>query len=141
LFLYIGRNAVPLLLNDIFGPTCNYLSDLNHLLSTMPEVETQLSVQLRNILAYIAETRPTRSLHVQIARQTIDGAEQEVTSLFIEDRHNEAQAYQDYLAYLHRQINLDVRPLWSRLSNRACRPVGTDIVMRIACGRQDISLR
>ena len=108
MILYVGRNAVPLLLNDLFGPTCNSLSDLDHLLSTMPEVETTLSVQLRNILAYLAESRPARSLHVQIARQTIDGAEQEVASMLIEDRGSEAQAYQDFLPYLHRQINLEV---------------------------------
>ena len=108
MILYIGRNTVPLLLNDLFGPTCHSLSDLDHLLSTMPEVETTLSVQLRNILAYIAESRPARSLHVQIARQTIDGAEQEVVSMLIEDRGSEAQAYQDFLPYLHRQINLEV---------------------------------
>jgi protein transport protein SEC24 len=138
MILYIGRNAVPLLLNDLFGPTCNYLSDLDHLLSTMPEVDSTLSVQLRNILAYISDTRPARSLHVQIARQTIDGAEQEVASLLIEDRHNEAQAYQDFLLYLHRQINLEVFILL-RLTN--CRRVETGITMRIACGLLDFSVR
>jgi protein transport protein SEC24 len=108
MILYIGRNVVPLLLNDLFGPACNSLSDLDPLQSAMPDLDTQISLQLRNILAYISETRPARSLFVQIARQTMDGAEQELSSLLIEDRNNEAQAYQEFLAYLYRQINLEV---------------------------------
>lgn len=140
MILYIGRNAVPLLLNDLFGPTCNSLSDLDHLLSTMLEIETTLSVQLRNILAYIAESRPARSLHVQIARQTMDGAEQEVASMLMEDRHNEAQAYQDFLPYLHRQINLEV-PSFAIQVLLNSRRTETGIVMRIACGVVDFSVR
>jgi protein transport protein SEC24 len=108
MFLYIGRNAVPLLLNDLFGPSCNSLSDVNALHSTMPDVDSHLAVQLRNLLGYISETRLSRSLHVQITRQTLDGAEHELMSLLVEDRNNEAQAYQEFLAYLHRQINLEV---------------------------------
>jgi len=108
MILYIGRHAVPLLLNDLFGPSCNSLADLNPLLSTMPQLDTQISTQLRNILTYISETRPARALHVQIARETMDGAEQEVTSLLVEDRFSEAQAYHEFLPFLHRQINLEV---------------------------------
>ena len=105
-----------LLLNDLFGPTCNSLEDLNHLMSTMPKLDTQISIQLHNILTYIAETRPARALHVQIARQTMDGAEQEVTSLLVEDRFSEAQAYHEFLPFLHRQINLEVTLLYIRIS-------------------------
>src|SRR5271170_763987 len=108
MILYIGRNAVPLLLNDLFGLSCNSLADLDPLQSTMPEVETQLSTQLHNIIAYIRETRHTKSLFVQIARQLMDGAEQEFSSLLIEDRQSDAQSYHEYLPYLHRQINMEV---------------------------------
>ena len=108
MILYIGRNAVPLLLNDLFGPSCHSLSDLDSMQSGIPVLDTQLSLQLRNTIAYISETRLARSLHIQIARQTIDGAEHEFASLLVEDRNNEAQAYPDYLAYLHRQINMEV---------------------------------
>ena len=108
MILYIGRNVVPLLLNDLFGPSFNSLSDLDPVQCTMPELATTISRQLRNTIAYIRETRPTRSLFVQIARQTIDGAEHEFASLLMEDRNNEAQAYHEYLAYLHRQINMEV---------------------------------
>jgi protein transport protein SEC24 len=117
MILYIGRNVVPLLLNDLFGPSYNSLSDLDPLQSTMPDLNTQLSIQLRNTIGYISETRPTRSLFVQIARQTMDGAEQEFSSLMIEDRNNEAQAYHEYLAYLHRQINMEVKLLYSLRSD------------------------
>ena len=108
MILYIGRNAVPLLLNDLFGPSCNSLLDLDPLQSTLPQLDTLISRQLRNVINYISETRPTRALFVQIARQTMDGAEHEFASLLVEDRNNEAQAYQEYLMYLHRQINMEV---------------------------------
>ena|SRR5438552_2131928 len=111
MILYIGRNAVPLLLNDLFGPSYNILSDLNPMLPTMPDLDTQLSIQLRNLIFYISETRLARSLHVQIARQTLDGAEQEFASLLVEDRNNEGQSYLEYLPYLHRQISMEVLPL------------------------------
>jgi protein transport protein SEC24 len=108
MFLYLGRNAVPLLINDLFGPTVNHLSDLDPLRCTLPELDSLISVQLRNILGYIAQSRPARALYVQITRQTLDGAEHEFASLLVEDRNNEAQAYQEFLAYLHRQINAEV---------------------------------
>jgi hypothetical protein len=139
MFLYIGRNAVPLLMNDLFGPSCNLLSDVNVLHSTMPEVDSSLSIQLRNILAYISETRLSRSLHVQITRQTLDGAEHELMSLLIEDRNNEAQAYHEFLAYLHRQINLEVHRLQFDLLTS--RRVVIVIEMKIACGLQSFSHR
>ena len=108
MYLYIGRNAIPLLLNDLFGPGCNSLSDLNPLHSTLPQVDSQISTQLHNLLAHISESRPSRSLHIQFVRQTLDGAELEFSTLLVEDRNNEAQAYTEFLAYLHRQINLEV---------------------------------
>jgi len=108
MYLYLGRNAVPLLLNDLFGPGCNLLSDLNPLHSSLPEVDSLLSTQVRNLLAYINESRPSRSLHIQIVRQSLDGAELELGTLLIEDRNNEAQAYTEFLTYMHRQINLEV---------------------------------
>jgi len=108
MFLYIGRNSIPLLLNDLFGPSCNSLSDINPLHSTLPQVDSQISTQLHNLLAYISESRPSRSLHIQLVRQTLDGAELELLTLLVEDRNNEAQAYTEFLAYLHRQINMEV---------------------------------
>jgi protein transport protein SEC24 len=108
MFLYIGRNAVPLLISDIFGPSSTSLSDLNPVQSHLPDLSSQLSTQIRNIISYIQESRPSRSLHIQLTRQTIDGAEHEFASLLIEDSNNEAQAYTEFLPYLHRQINSEV---------------------------------
>ena len=108
MFLFIGRTAVPLLLNDLFGPTCNSLADLDPLLTSVPETGAPISTQLRNLLAYVSESRPAKALFVQITRETLDGAELELHTMLIDDRNNEAQAYQEYLAYLHRQINLEV---------------------------------
>ena len=73
-----------------------------------PPLDTPISIQLRNTIAYIKEIRPSRGLFIQIARATIDGAEHEFSSLLVEDRNNEAQAYGEYLPYLHRQINMEV---------------------------------
>jgi hypothetical protein len=139
MFLYIGRNAVPLLVNDLFGPSYNLLSDINVLQSTMPEVDSLLSIQLRNILAYISETRLSRSLHVQITRQTLDGAEHELMSLLVEDHNNEAQAYHEFLPYLHRQIHLEVFRLLFGLLTRRRVVIVTET--KIACGPQSFSHR
>jgi hypothetical protein len=108
MFLFIGRTAVPLLLNDLFGPMCNSLADLDPLLTSLPDTGAPISTQLRNLLAYVAESRPARALFVQIVREELDGAELELHTMLVEDRNNEAQAYHEYLAYLHRQINLEV---------------------------------
>src|SRR5271156_1290264 len=114
MFLFIGRTAVPLLLNDLFGPTCNSLADLDPLLTSVPDTGASISTQLRNLLAYVGESRPARALFVQIVRETLDGAELELHTMLVEDRNNEAQAYHEYLAYLHRQINLEVLPCLNR---------------------------
>ena len=108
MILYLGRHVVPLLLNDLFGPLCNALADLDFQMTVPPPLDTPISIQLRNTIAYINETRPSRALCIQIARATMDGAEHEFSSLLVEDRNNEAQAYGEYLPYLHRQINMEV---------------------------------
>jgi len=108
MILYLGRHVVPLLLNDLFGPTFNSLTDLDFQQSVLPVLDTPISLQLRNTIAFIRETRPARALFIQIARATIDGAEHEFSSLLVEDRNNEAQAYTEYLPYLYRQINMEV---------------------------------
>jgi protein transport protein SEC24 len=111
MILFLGRHVIPLLLNDLFGPQFNHLKDLDFQMTILPSLETQISIQLRNTIAYIRETRPARALFIQLARQTMDGAEHEFSSLLVEDRNNEAQAYGEYLPYLHRQINMEVCPL------------------------------
>jgi protein transport protein SEC24 len=108
MILFLGRHVVPLLLNDLFGPQINHLKDLDFQMTILPSLETQISIQVRNTIAYIRESRPARALFIQLARQTMDGAEHEFSSLLVEDRNNEAQGYGEYLPYLHRQINMEV---------------------------------
>jgi hypothetical protein len=71
-----------------------------------------------------------------MTRQALDGAEHEFASLLVEDRNNEAQAYQEFLAYLHRQINLEVILSRNVLTYRR---VEIDITTRIACGERNSS--
>jgi protein transport protein SEC24 len=111
MMLYLGRSVSPLFLNDLFGPNCNSLADLDPLNSSLPEIEGQLSLQVRNIIAYIRQSRPSRSLQIQITRQTLDGAEHEFNAMLVEDRNNESQSYLEYLAYLHKQVAMEVCPL------------------------------
>jgi len=129
--LYLGRNVAPLLLNDLFGPTCNSLGDLDPLNSSLPEIDTMLSLQVRNIINYIRQSRPTRSLHLQITRQTLDGAEHEFKAMLVEDRNNEAQSYGEFLPYLHRQVNLEVIHPQTNLTHSR---VEVDIMMKTASG-------
>ena len=56
--------------------------------TTLPDLPTRLSAQMRNILSYFEE-RTGRSLPVLIARQNIDGTEIEFSNMLIEDSNNE----------------------------------------------------
>jgi len=107
MMLYLGRNISPLFLNDLFGPACNSLADIDSLNSSLPELDGTLSLQVRNIIAYIRQSRPSRSLYIQVTRQTLDGAEHEFNALLVEDRNNESQSYLEFLPYLHKQVSME----------------------------------
>lgn len=106
--LWLHAQVSPNLLEDLFGPGCNSLKNLDPFLSSLPVLDTHLSAQVRNILQYMESTRGSKALTIQLARQGLDGAEYEFARLLYEDRNNEAQSYVDWLVHLHRTIQLEV---------------------------------
>lgn len=105
-YLYINKRVNPNLLRDLFGPTVEKSETLDAYLNELPEVDTPISIQARNIMAYLASLRGVKALSIQLARQELDGAEYEVSAMMVEDRNNEAMNYVDYLCHIHKHIQL-----------------------------------
>ncbi|KAF2457647.1 Sec23/Sec24 family protein [Lineolata rhizophorae] len=105
--LWLHAQVSPNLLEDLFGAGRSSLKDLDPFTSALPVLETHLNAQARNMLQYLATTRGSKALTLQLARQGLDGAEYEFARLLVEDRNNEAQSYVDWLVHIHRQIQLE----------------------------------
>lgn len=106
--LWIHSQVAPQLLTDLFGEGYDSLQALNPYLSELPELNTLLNAQVRNLLQYLKASRGSKALRIQLARQGLDGAEYEFAALLVEDRNNEAQSYVDWLVHVHKQIQLEV---------------------------------
>lgn len=78
------------------------------MLNELPVLETLLNAQVRNLLAYIAIVRGSKSATIQLARQGLDGSEFEFARMLVEDRNNEAQSYVDWLVHVHRAIQMEL---------------------------------
>ena len=106
--LWLHAQVSPNLLEDLFGENINGLESLDPYMSELPVLETHLNAQVRNILQYMQDTRGSKGLVVQLARQGFDGSEFEFARLLVEDRNGEAQSYVDWLVHVHRHIQLEV---------------------------------
>ncbi|GAA5940129.1 uncharacterized protein JCM15063_001715 [Sporobolomyces koalae] len=99
--LWLGQAVSPAILQDLYG--VENLDELDTRMTTLPDLPTLLSAQMRNILSCFEE-RTGRSMPVLIARQNIDGTEIEFSNMLIEDSNNEQFSYVDYLCYVHQSI-------------------------------------
>ncbi|GAA5904381.1 uncharacterized protein JCM6883_006470 [Sporobolomyces salmoneus] len=99
--LWLGQAVSPAILQDLYA--VENLDELDTRMTTLPDLPTRLSAQMRNILSCFEE-RTGRSLPVLIARQNIDGTEIEFSNMLIEDSNNEQFSYVDYLCYVHQSI-------------------------------------
>lgn len=74
----------------IFAPAQLHVADLRPLAqSTLPNLPTRLSAQLRNIITYFESRSGVGCIPVLIARQNIDGTEFEFSNMLVEDSNNE----------------------------------------------------
>ena len=109
--LWLHSHVSPNLLEDLFGPNHTSLQSLDSTSSSLPILETHLSAQVRNILAYWGSFRGSKSgdsIPIQLARQGLDGSEFEFARMLVEDRNNEAQSYVDWLVNVHRHIQMEL---------------------------------
>lgn len=106
--LWLHNQVSPNLLEDLFGEGKTSLQSLDAFSASIPVLETHLNAQVRNILQYLEDSRGSKGLAIQLARQGIDGAEYEFARLLFEDRNNEERSYVDWLVHLHRHIQMEV---------------------------------
>lgn len=108
ILLWLHAQVSPNLLEDLFGPGFDSLQALDPMMNKLPVLETHLNAQVRNLLAYIATIRGSKSATIQLARQALDGSEYEFARMLVEDRNNEQQSYVDWLVHVHRSIQMEL---------------------------------
>lgn len=101
--LWLGSSVSPQILLDLFGT--DDLAALGPRISRLPVLQTQLSIQVRNLIAHEETLRGGRVAPFLVARQNMDGAELEFGNMLVEDENNDMMSYVDFLCHLHRQIS------------------------------------
>ncbi|KAL8376896.1 hypothetical protein RB595_007837 [Gaeumannomyces hyphopodioides] len=117
--LWFHSQTSPNLIADLFGGGAGgeegvQLKALDAYTSAIPVLETHLNAQVRNIIEFLRTLRGSKGLSVQLARQSIDGAEYEFARMLVEDRNNEASSYVDWLVHIHKGVQLEVWPVGIR---------------------------
>lgn len=115
-FLWIGYNADPNLLRDVFGATTIENVDINQVsltqnplrmptdyFQTFPSQDNPTIHQLSSIISHVQSQR-ARFMPIVIVRQQLDQLEHQFKELLVEDVNNENQSYVDYLCSVHHDI-------------------------------------
>ncbi|CAE6413751.1 unnamed protein product [Rhizoctonia solani] len=102
MYIWVGDGVSPQILLDLFN--VENWDEIGPRTHSLPELQTHLSVQVRNIIMHGNLLRG-RVLPLHVVRQNMDGAEIEFSNLLIEDTNNDAMSYIDYLCFEHKQIN------------------------------------
>jgi protein transport protein SEC24 len=97
MFLFIGKDVLPEMLQNVFG--CTELSDVT---PDIPVLSNMHNTQIRNAISYLQALRP-RYMHLNICRQGLDqSVENRFANLLLEDRNFDNLSYVDYLIQVHR---------------------------------------
>ena len=99
MFVHVGRDVEPAVLEDLFG--ARQIGDVSS--STfLAERPNERSRQLHLLIGRVRQER-RRFLRLRVTR-TGDPLEHRVMSMMIEDRQNTGQSYVEFLCHVHRQI-------------------------------------
>ncbi|CDK26815.1 unnamed protein product [Kuraishia capsulata CBS 1993] len=107
LLLWLHTDVNPLLLQDLFGDHVTSLQQLDPNSSDLPEIDTHISLQLRNLCKYYAKFfLGSDFVPVHICRFRIDPNEAEFVEYLYEDQATDlTPSFPDYLTQLYKQVN------------------------------------
>ncbi|KAG5438368.1 hypothetical protein PCANB_002856 [Pneumocystis canis] len=107
-FLWFHNCVSPNLLKDLYGNEVFQLADINTQSVFLPNLNTRLSIQIRNIFLYFNTFYPGKTLMAYVSRQGLDKSANEFMAQLVEDKHSNSMSYVDFLCYIHRQIQLEL---------------------------------
>lgn len=114
-YVWVHQNANLLLIKDLFGDV-ESVSQLDPLMDELPELDTEISVQARNLVEYfqaqVIGASPTGSKCIQLIRQGLDRSEEHFKELLVEDslrgaiKATSGPSYSDYIMSLHKAVRV-----------------------------------
>lgn len=116
LILWIQKQVSPLLLRDLFGEYISNVGQLESDLNELPEVDTEVSRQARNLVKYFSNKVGIRFLGIKLAREELDGACYEFLAMLVEDKFVNSLGYVEYMSQIHRSVKTELENLKEKQS-------------------------
>ncbi|KAH8926212.1 hypothetical protein BT69DRAFT_1311849 [Atractiella rhizophila] len=104
--MWLGSALSPKIVEDLYGT--ENIQELDPRMTSLPELPTKLSGQVRAIVSQFEKQRGGRHLPILISRQGVDGTEVEFSNMLIEDQNNDTMSYMDFLKSLHMEIQKEL---------------------------------
>lgn len=104
--IWLGKGVDKNILKDIYN--VENVRSIDTRMGILPELQTPLSIKIREILFNVTSPHPITSIPVLVARQDLDAAEIEVGNMLIEDDNNDAMSYVDHLCHIHKLISMQI---------------------------------
>lgn len=120
MMIWVHSDVNPLLLQDLFGSHIENIQDLsNDTVSSLPILDTHISVQVRNMVEYLTKHfNNTKKQNIEIVRFRIDSNEREFQQMFVEDKSDDLiWSYSDFLKEMHKHVDTKFKSLSSDASS------------------------
>lgn len=108
IFIWLHSEVNPLLLQDLFGPHIDSLSKVTSHISSLPDLDTYISHQVRNMISFLTKHyNGLEKQSIEICRFRVDPNEMEFHQMFVEEKSDDlVWSYADFLKELHKQIDI-----------------------------------